>query len=153
MRISEAQRRDTEQRIRAAALALLRGELPPGGTCDTTTLARLAGISRATLYRSYPHLKAEFDQQLADLRAAGRTVDPRDAQISRLKHDNADLQRRLADRDAQHAEHEAFKTLAISRLAAQHDEIHRLRAAVGAAQAGTVRALPTRRPGGLVRPC
>jgi hypothetical protein len=152
VRVSDAQRRDTEDRIRAAARTLLRGELPPGGKCDTLTLARLAGISRATLYRSYPHLKAEFDQQVADLHAAGRTVDPRDAQITRLKQDNADLHRRLADRDTQIAEHEAFKTLAVSRLAAQHDEIHRLRAAA-TASAGTVHALPTRRSTGQIGPC
>ncbi|MGF7236029.1 MAG: hypothetical protein ACQSGP_13870 [Frankia sp.] len=105
MRVSAAQRRDTEDRIRAAARALLRGELPPGGTCDLTTLARLAGISRATLYRGYPQLKADFDRQLADLKASGRTVDPRDAQITRLKEHNADLRRRLDERDAQLAEH------------------------------------------------
>ncbi|WP_045877007.1 hypothetical protein [Pseudofrankia sp. DC12] len=153
MRVSDAQRRDTEDRIRATARALLRGELPPGGKCDTTTLARLAGISRATLYRSYPHLKAEFEKQFADLHATGGTVvDSRDAQITRLKRDNADLHRRLAERDSQLAEHEAFRTLAISRLAAQHDEIHRLRTAA-AAPAGTLRALPTRRSTGQIGPC
>jgi hypothetical protein len=153
VRVSDAQRRDTEDRIRTATRALLRGELPPGGKCDTITLARLAGISRATLYRSYPHLKAEFDRQHADLRAAGDTPDPRDAQITRLKQDNADLHRRLVSRDVQLAEHEAFKTLALSRLAAQHDEIHRLRAAADTAPAATVHALPTRRPTGLIGPC
>jgi hypothetical protein len=152
VRVSDAQRRDTEDRIRAASRALLRGELPPGGKCDTTTLARLAGISRATLYRGYPDLKAAFDQQLAELQASGHTVDPRDAQISRLKQDNADLSRRLDERATQLAEPETFKTLAISRLAAQHDEIHRLRAAA-ADQTCTVHALPTRRSTDQIGPC
>ena len=61
MRISNERRRDTEQRVRAAARAMLAGEIPAGGKADITTLARQARISRATLYRSYPHLKAEFE--------------------------------------------------------------------------------------------
>jgi hypothetical protein len=100
MRISAEQRRHTEQRIRAAADALLRGELPPGRKCDITTLARQAGISRAALYRTYPHLKEEFEQRLAGLQAGGTTPDPRDAQITRLKTHNDELKQRLADRDA-----------------------------------------------------
>ena len=71
MRISNERRRDTEQRVRAAARAMLAGEIPAGGKCDITTLARQAGISRATLYRSYPHLKAEFEDQLARRQASG----------------------------------------------------------------------------------
>src|SRR6266704_3248227 len=71
MRISNERRRDTEQRVRAAARTLLAGEIPVGGKCDITTLARQAWISRATLYRSYPHLKAEFEDQLAQRQASG----------------------------------------------------------------------------------
>jgi hypothetical protein len=41
--ISEAQRRQTEDRIRAAADRLLRGQIPPGGGCDIQTLAIEAG--------------------------------------------------------------------------------------------------------------
>jgi hypothetical protein len=42
MRTSAEQRRHAEQRIRAAADALLRGEVPPDGKSDVTTLARQA---------------------------------------------------------------------------------------------------------------
>ena len=61
MRTTAEQRRQTEQQIRAAADALLRGDIPPDGKCDVTTLARQAGVSRAALYRTYPHLKEEFE--------------------------------------------------------------------------------------------
>ena len=85
MRISNERRRDTEQRVRAAARTMLAGEIPAGGKCDITTLARQAGISRATLYRSYPHLKAEFEDQLAQRQASGCAPDPRDTQVLRLQ--------------------------------------------------------------------
>lgn len=129
MRISDQQRRDAEQRIRVAGRALLAGEIPSGGKCDITTLARQAGISRATLYRSYPHLKTEFEQQLTQSRARDCAPDPRDAQILQLKEDNARLKQRLARRQAVLDELREFKTLALSRLAAQHEEITRLRTA------------------------
>jgi len=54
--------------------------------------------------------------------------------------------------DTRLTEHEAFKTLALSRLAAQHDEIHRLRDTTHAAPAG-IRALPTLRSAGQIGPC
>ena len=100
MRTSPEQRRQAEQRIRAAADALLRGDIPPDGKCDITTLARQAGVSRAALYRSYPHLKDEFERRLAALRAGGTAPDPRDAQITRLKAHNDEIRQKLADRDA-----------------------------------------------------
>lgn len=144
MRISDEQRRDTEQRIRAAARALLAGELPAGGKCDVTTLARQAGVSRAALYRSYPHLKAEFEQQLAQTRARGCVPDPRDAQILRLKEENAVLKERLRRHEAALADLQEFKILALCRLTAQHEEITRLRTGHAAATrpGGTVREVP-----------
>jgi hypothetical protein len=141
MRTTAEQRREAEQRVRAAADALLRGELPPDGKCDITTLANLARVSRAALYRTYPHLKAEFEQRLAALRASGTTPDPRDAQIIRLKKDNDELRRRLAGREDALRDLEQFKALAISRLSAQHDEIARLRRQATAAKADNVRTL------------
>jgi chromosome segregation ATPase len=144
MRITDEQRRHTEQRIRAATDALLRGEFPPDGKCDVTTLAQQAGISRAALYRSYSHLKAEFEQKRSQLQADGRTPDPRDDQIARLKAHNAELKQRIAQRDAALNDHEKFKTMATSRLAAQHDEIQRLRAAARP-RTDNVRNLPSRR--------
>src|SRR5439155_6705317 len=88
MTISHTQRQQTEARIRAAADRLLAGAVPAGGKCDVKTLAAEAGVSRAALYRTYPHLKQEFEQRLARLRAAGQRPDPRDAQIARLTDEN-----------------------------------------------------------------
>jgi len=141
MRTTAEQRRQAEQRIRAAADALLRGNIPPDGKCDVTTLARQAGVSRAALYRTYPHLKAEFEQRLAALRASGTTPDPRDSQITQLKKDNHELRQKLANRDDALRDLQRFKALAISRLAAQHDEITRLRRHATAAKADNIRTL------------
>ena len=111
---------------------------------DIKTLARTAGISRAALYRTYPRLKDEFEQRLARARAAGQVTDPRDAQIIRLKDDIKELRQRLADRDTAIGELTEFKTRALSRLAAQHDELQRLQD--HAARPGNLRILPTRSP-------
>jgi transposase-like protein len=154
MRISNERRRDTEQRVRAAARALLAGEIPAGGKCDVTTLARQAGVSRAALYRSYPHLKAEFEQQLARQRASGRAPDPRDAQVLRLRDENARLKERLAAHESALAQLGEFKILALSRLTAQHEEIKRLRTdnTAAARASGTVRELPVGRTSRLADP-
>lgn len=130
MTISAEQRRQIENNIRAATDRLLQGQIPAGGACDITTLARESGVSRAALYRTYGHLKAEFERRLEQMRSAGYLPDPRAAQISRLKADNARLRERLHERDQQVAELTGFKTLAVSRLHAQHTEITRLRAAL-----------------------
>ena len=100
MRITAEQRRQAGQRIRAAADALLRGDIPPDGKCDVTTLARQARVSRAALYRTYPHLKEEFEKRLAALHTGGDAPDSRDAQITRLKAARDGLRQKLADRDA-----------------------------------------------------
>ena len=141
MTISRLQRRQAEDSIRAAMDRLLRGQIPPGGGCDITTLAREAGISRAALYRSYGHLKDEFARCLAQMQADGNLPDPRAAQIVRLKDENAQLRRRLLESEQQAAELAEFRITAISRLAAQHDEIAQLRRALAAHS--NVRALPT----------
>jgi hypothetical protein len=144
MRVSEEQRSRIEQRIRAAADALLRGDLPPGGKLDITTLARHAGVSRAALYRSYPHLKTAFEQRIRDLATDGPVPDPRQDQITRLKTENAKLRARIARLDATICEHEQFRTLAGSRLAAQHQEISSLRAIAASPAATNVRVLHPR---------
>ena len=129
MTISDTQRLQTEARIRASADRLLAGNVPAGGKCDIKTLAAEAGVSRAALYRTYPHLKQEFEQRLTRLRAAGQRPDPRDAQIARLTGDNAKLRTRIADLEQKITEASSFRTAAISQLAAQHEEIQRLRTA------------------------
>jgi hypothetical protein len=65
MALSHQQRDQIERRIRAAIDRLLAGQIPPGGACDVKTLAREAGISCASLYRTWGHLKDEFEQRRA----------------------------------------------------------------------------------------
>ena len=144
MRTTAEQRRQAEQRIRAAADAVLRGDIPPDGKCDVTTLARQAGVSRAALYRTYPHLKEEFERRLAAAHASGTALDPRDAQVTRLKAQIDDLRQKLADRDATIRDLGQFRELALSRLAAQHDEITRLRRQAVPATPDNVRSLTPR---------
>ena len=148
MRTSPEQRRQAEQRIRAAADALLRGDIPPDGKCDITTLARQAGVSRAALYRTYPHLKEEFERRLAAVHASGTAPDPRDAQITLLKAQNDELRHKLADRDSALRDLKQFKVTALSRLAAQHDEITRLRGGRSLRKSAKSVASPPRLPGG-----
>lgn len=140
MPLTDQQRQQTEGRIRAAVDQLLRGDLPPGGRPDIKTLAAVAGISRAALYRTYPHLKDNFEQRLAQARAAGQVTDPREAQITRLKEETRELRQRLADREAVIAGLAKFKSRALSRLAAQHDQLQQLQAQ--AARSGSLRVLP-----------
>ncbi len=145
MPVPDDKRQQAEHRIRVAAAALLAGDIPDGGRCDITTLARQAGVSRATLYRSYPHLKQQFEHDMAATVASGGHPDPRDAQITRLKAELAALKTRCAGQDQAITALEDQRTLALSRLAAQHDEIQRLRAAAGT---GNVRDLRTVRAKG-----
>jgi hypothetical protein len=60
-------------------------------------------------------------------RDTGVIADPRQAQIARLKADDAALRERLADQGARIAELTAFRTAAVSQMAAQYEEIRRLR--------------------------
>jgi uncharacterized coiled-coil protein SlyX len=76
------------------------------------------------------------------LREADEIPDLRVAQIARLKNDIDALKQRLTGRDQTIAALNDFKTEALSQLAAQHDEITRLRGAVTAS--GNVRRLPAR---------
>ncbi|TYR64288.1 MULTISPECIES: hypothetical protein [Streptomyces] len=72
MAMSLQQRDQIERRIRAAVDRLLAGQIPPGGACGVNTLAREAGISRASLYRTWGHLKDEFEKRRAAAWAAGQ---------------------------------------------------------------------------------
>lgn len=99
------------------------------------------GYPGPPLYRSYPHLKEEFERRIAEARAAGKVTDPRDAQITRLKDEIQGLRQRLASR-AGIAELTEFKIQALSCLAAQHHELQQLRA--DTAQLRNVHPLPNR---------
>jgi len=142
-RISEDTRGRNEEAIRAAMDRLLRGDLPLGGKCDLKTLASEAGVPRTAFYPKknrdgtarpgpYQHLAQEFERRLAALRHAGIVPDPRVAQMERLKEANAALKTRLEQRDAELETLKDFKQRALSRIAAQHLEIERLREAVPA---------------------
>jgi hypothetical protein len=132
-RLSTTARERNEAAIRDAMNRLLAGQVPPGGGCDLKTLAAEAGVTRTGFYPKnnrpgpYQHLADEFHRRLRQLQAEGTTPDPRTAQIARLKTDNATLQTRLAVALAEIDDLTAFKNLALSRLAAQHEEITRLR--------------------------
>ncbi len=145
MRITAAQRTENENRVRAAMDRLLRGEIPPGGSCDIKTLAREAGVDRTAFYghRPYAHLRTEFEHRVQRLHQAGQTPDPRAAQIARLKTQVTALKERLARTENTIAELADFRTQAVARLAAQHDEIIHLRATADAAS--RVTRLPTPR--------
>jgi hypothetical protein len=144
MRLTAQQRHHNETRIRAAIDRLLQGQIPPGGKCDIRTLARESGVDRTAFYstRPYAHLREEFEARLEAMHAAGDLPDPRDAQINRLKNEAATLKQRIHRRDATITELTDFRTQALARLAAQHDEITRLRRQGD--QAAQVRRLPVR---------
>ena len=152
-RISEDAKGRTEAALRAAMDRLLRGDLPPGGKCDLKTLAAEAGVTRTGFYPKtnrdgstrpgpYQHLAEEFERRLKALQAAGEVVDPREAQIERLKTEVGELKERVARRDTELAELKEFQVKAVSRLAAQHAEILQLRER--AASDVNVTALPAR---------
>ncbi|MEU5547163.1 hypothetical protein AB0G85_33105 [Streptomyces sioyaensis] len=131
MALSHQQRDQIERRIRAAIDRLLAGQIPPGGACDVKTLAREAGISRASLYRTWGHLKDEFEQRRAAAWAAGQQPDPREARIARLRDLNQRLTGKLAHTHTHtHTELTQLKErhrLLLSVLAAKDDELQRLR--------------------------
>ena len=131
-----------EARIRAAMNQLLAGTIPEGLKCDIKSLCTLSGVPRATLYRTYPHLKAEFEHHRDDARAAGHQPDPRLAQIARLKNEVAELRARLGRMNADLMASGAFRAQALSRLTAQHDEITALRKELESTNDAKVRRLP-----------
>ncbi|MFC9822696.1 hypothetical protein ACFWG6_35145 [Streptomyces erythrochromogenes] len=157
-RITKETRARNEEAVRAAMDRLLRGEVPPGGRCDLKTLAVEAGVTRTAFYAKqnrdgtarpgpYQHLAEEFERRLKALQDAGTLPDPRAAQIERLKVTNAELKQRVEERDIEIEKLTAFKQLALSRIAAQHLEIERLREDLAqrpapAGPVGVVRQLP-----------
>ncbi|MEH0577238.1 hypothetical protein QBA54_22725 [Streptomyces sp. B21-108] len=125
-RISDDTRARNEESIRAAMDRMLRGDLPPGGKCDLNTLATQAGVTRTAFYPKkhrdgttrpgpYQHLAEEFDRRLRTLQEAGEILDPRLAQVSRLKEANATLKDRLAKQEKELAALTEFKHRALSR--------------------------------------
>ena len=155
-RISDSDRARNEDAIRAAMDRILRGELPPAASATSRPwLPRPASPGPASTRRrtgTAPPVRAPTSTSprsssgaLWLCSEAGEIVDPRAAQIERLKAQVAELKDRVTKRDEALAELTAFKTLAVSRIAAQHAEIERLREQ--AAALGNVRHLPAARSG------
>lgn len=143
MRLTRQQLLDNEAKIREAMTRLLSGDIPPGGKCDVKTLARQAGIDRTAFYgsRPYARLREEFEQKLHELgQTHDEQPDPRDAQVTRLKNEITRLRERLAESASTITGHTEFQIQALARIAAQHDEITRLRHDLQ--RAATIRRLP-----------
>jgi len=142
--MTHERRTEAEARIRAAMQQLLAGPVPDGLKCDIKSLCTLAGVPRATLYRAYPHLKAEFDRQRAAVQEAGQQPDPRLAQIERLKAEVRTLRERLNRKNTELDVLKEFQATALSHLAAQYGEITRMRQQFASHKDAAVRHLPTR---------
>jgi AcrR family transcriptional regulator len=127
MALSHQQRDQIERRIRAAIDRLLAGQIPTDGACDVKTLAREAGISRASLYRTWGHLKDEFEKRRAAAWSAGQHPDPREARITRLRDLNQRLTGKLAHIYTELNQLKERHRLLLSVLAAKDDELQRLR--------------------------
>jgi hypothetical protein len=153
VRITAAQRIQNESRIRAAMDRLLRGEIPLGGNCDVKTLARAAGVDRAAFYgdRPYAHLRTEFEQRLQQSQRERHTPDPKAAPIERLRAEVDKLKISLAQANTTIEQLTDFRTQALARLAAQHEEIVRLRTA--ADPKTNIAHLPAARSRNLIGPC
>lgn len=134
-----------EARIRAAIAQLLAGTIPEGVKCDIKSLCVLAGVPRATLYRTYPDLKAEFERQRAAALDAGQQPAPRAEQIERLKAETVQLRERLRNKDAELHTLTRFRDQALSRLAAQYEEIVTLREVTHNIRPGEPAVVPLRR--------
>jgi predicted RNase H-like nuclease (RuvC/YqgF family) len=107
---------DVEVKARAAIEQLLTGDVPEGLKCDVKSLCLLARVLRATPYRTYPQLKAEFEQRHRGVQAAGREPDPRLAQIQRLKTELLELRTRLERLNTETTELKTLRAVALSRL-------------------------------------
>jgi hypothetical protein len=91
----------------------------------------------------YQHLAVEFERRLAALHETGEVPDPREAQITRLEEKLEQQRSWIGAKDAEIAGFKAFRQTALSRLAAQHEEVLRLRRLVNE-RPDNVRALPSR---------
>ena len=138
---------EDQKRLRSAIDQLMGGEIPEGLKVDLKSVCAISGVPRATLYRNYPHIRDEFERRLDRTREKSGEPDPRIAQIDRLKEEATGLRERIADLKTQKADLEAFKAAALSRLAAQHDEITRLREAQERSRSSDLRLVTGQRDG------
>jgi hypothetical protein len=61
--MSNERQAETEAKLQAAMQQLLAGDIPNGLKCDVKSLCTLSGVPRATLYRAFPHVKAELEEK------------------------------------------------------------------------------------------
>ena len=141
---AEERHTETEGRIRAAMAQLLGGDIPEHLKCDVKSLCTLSGVPRATLYRSYPRLKAEFERERSDAQTAGLHPDPRLAQIERLKTEIIDLHKRLNRGNAELAELRTFRAEALVPPHSPARRSHQPPARLATAATGNVRELTSR---------
>ncbi|MFD9192861.1 hypothetical protein ACFWCA_32185 [Streptomyces phaeochromogenes] len=147
MALSADQRDQIERRIRAAIDRMLAGQIPAGGACDVKTLAREAGISRAALYRTWGHLKDEFEKRRGAAWAAGQQPDPREARIARLREQNQRLTNKLARTHTEFSQLKERHQLALSALTAKDDEVQRLRRELSTFSRTSLAPVPGQRQG------
>ncbi|MFI9583954.1 hypothetical protein ACIHCQ_19395 [Streptomyces sp. NPDC052236] len=147
MALSHQQRDLIERRIHAANDRLPAGQIPPGGACDVKALARDAGISRASLYRTWGHLKDEFEKRPAAACSAGRQPDPREARIAPLRDPNQRLTRKLVQIHTELHELRERQRLLRSALAAKDDELQRLRRELSTFSRTSLAPVPEQREG------
>lgn len=104
---------------------LVCGEIPDRRNCDIKTRALQAGVDRTPFYSSRPcvRLRAEFEDRLPQLQNCGQTPDPKAPQIQRLNTEIDKLRHRLAQANTTIGKLADFRTRALARLAAQHEEI------------------------------
>lgn len=146
MRLTQQQREQTERRIRAAMDRLLNGHIPESGGLDVKTLAAEAGISRAALYRTFGHLKDEFQRRRETVLLEAGHPDPREQRINRLRERNTRLTRKLAQSHADFRTLSATHQRALSALSAADDTIQRLERALARQAVEETPESETRRP-------
>lgn len=125
MRNTAADREGNRVRIRAAIEELLSLEDASVESCTVKALANAAGITRSALYNEhYAPLRNEFLE-----RAAKKFTPSYPPQKSaHLAAKVSALQAKLRERESLEEEYKAFRALAISRLAAQHEILRQCRA-------------------------
>ncbi|WP_240634211.1 MULTISPECIES: hypothetical protein [Streptomyces] len=127
---------------------------PAQRKCDIKTLAIEAAVDRTAFFgtRPYAHLRVEFERRLQALQQAGEIPDPREAQITRLRAENAKLRERLTQSEQTIDALTDFRTQSLVRLAAQHEEIVHLRG-ITAAKDRITRLPAGRTPAATMGPC
>ena len=108
----DTRRLHKERQLQAATERLLTGRaIHTDGTCDATTLAAEAGVSRQDLYRYYRPLLDDFRRHLRRIEESGAPTDRRAAALRRLAEELNQAAARAAryrlERDGARSERDA----------------------------------------------